>query len=309
VTVLVVGNCTVDLSFAVPRFPQAGETVLAQEKHVDLGGKGANQALVAHRFGAAVRLAAPIGTDADGDWAVARLAATGLDTGAILRCAAPTDQSILYVTPDGENMIVSSHAAAASATPAWAEAAVTGLQADAAAATLLVQGNLPEETTRAALAAARGLGMRTMLNPAPIQYGYDRLFPLADIAIVNAVEARTLGRRDDPVEGARAIRDGGVPVVIVTLGSRGALVLDGDGERAFPAPKVTAVDTVGAGDTFCGALVACLDRGIAMASAVAVAVQAAALTVTRKGTQSSFPDAGEAAALIARHAETSGDLR
>jgi ribokinase len=298
VSVLVIGNCTVDLSFAVPRFPRAGETLLARERHVDLGGKGANQALVAYRFGAETRLAAPIGRDPEGDWAVAKLGAEGLGTDAILRSDTATDQSILYVTPDGENSIVSSHGAAASATPDWAVAAVVGAPA---ATSLLMQGNLTLETTRAALAAARGRGFRTLLNPAPIQYGYDSLFPLTDIAILNAGEARELGGDPDPIVAATAIHAGGVPSVIVTLGRAGAVLIGRAGRRDFPAPAVTAIDTVGAGDTFCGGLAACLDRGVAIGTAIAIAVEAASLAVTRRGTQASFPSAAEAAAIRTRH--------
>jgi ribokinase len=298
VSVLVIGNCTVDLSFAVERFPRAGETLLARERRVDLGGKGANQALVAHRFGVDARLAAPIGRDPEGDWAFARLAGEGLDTASILRSDTATDQSILYVTPDGENTIVSSHGAAASATPAWA---VETVERAPAGTSLLMQGNLTLETTRAALAAARGRGFRTLVNPAPIQYGYGSLFPLTDIAILNVVEARELGGADDPIEAATAIHAGGVPSVIVTLGARGAVLIDRGGRRSVPAPAVAAIDTVGAGDTFCGALAACLDRDIAIGTALAVAVESASLAVTRRGTQSSFPSAAEAAAILARH--------
>lgn len=297
-SVLVIGNCTVDLSFAVARFPRAGETLLARERRVDLGGKGANQALVAHRFGSETRLAAPIGRDAEGDWAVAKLGAEGLGTDLILRSDTATDQSILYVTPDGENTIVSSHGAAASATPAWA---IETVERAPVGTSLLMQGNLTFETTRAALAAARGRGFRTLVNPAPIQYGFEFLFPLTDVAILNAGEARDLGGRPEPIESATAIHEGGVPTVIVTLGADGAVLIDRDGRRGFPAPKVTAVDTVGAGDTFCGALAACLDRGIAIDMAIAVAVESASLAVTRQGTQSSFPSATEAAAILARH--------
>lgn len=297
-TVLVIGNCTVDLSFAVPRFPRAGETLLARERRVDLGGKGANQALVAYRFGSETRLAAPIGRDPEGDWAVAKLGAEGLDTGLILRSDTATDQSILYVTPDGENTIVSSHGAAASATPAWAIATVDRAPA---ATSLLMQGNLTLSTTRAALEAARARGFRTLVNPAPIQYGYESLFPLTGVAILNAGEARDLGGATDPIEAATAIHRSGVPAVIVTLGAGGAVLIDRDGRRSFPAPKVTAIDTVGAGDTFCGALAACLDRGIGIGVAIAVAVESASLAVTRQGTQSSFPGTAEAAAILARH--------
>jgi ribokinase len=295
-SILVVGNCSIDLTFAVDQFPAPGETLLARERRVDLGGKGANQAVVAHRFGVRTALAAPIGNDAEGDLACARLSREGLDLSLVLRTDAPTDQSILYVTPDGENTIVSSHQAAASATPEWARGAVA---ATGARDWLVTQGNLALETTCAALAAGRAAGMRTCVNPAPIQYGYDAVFPLCDMVIVNEVEAVALGGSADPLAAGKAIRSGGVPVVLVTLGAAGAVLIDGSGASNFLAPAVAVVDTAGAGDTFCGALVACLDRDLPIAGAVRAAVEAASLSVTRRGTQSSFPDSVEAAAILA----------
>lgn len=296
--VLVIGNCTVDLSFAVPRFPKAGETLLARERRVDLGGKGANQAMVAHRFGVDTILAAPIGQDMEGNWACARLAAEGLSLAEIKRTETPTDQSIIYVTPDGENSIVSSHQAAAEATTEWAEAATTRAPAGAY---LLMQGNLPLEATSAALRAARARGLTTMINPAPIQYAYDQLFPLTDLAVLNEIEATELGRKSDPIAAGRAIHDAGVATVIVTLGAEGAVLIGEEAPTRFSAPCVAAIDTVGAGDVFCGALVACLARKLALETALQVASAAASLAVTRQGTQASFPTAAEAAEILRRH--------
>jgi ribokinase len=300
VRVLVIGNCTVDLSFAVPRFPRAGETLLADEKFIDLGGKGANQAVVAARFGAQTVLAAPIGCDVEGDWARSRLEAEGLASDALLRVESLTDQSIIYVAPGGENCIVSTHRAAAAATPEWAASILSryARRGDI----LLMQGNLALETTRAALDFARRSGVTTILNPAPIQYSYDRLLPSTDIVIVNEIEASELGERDDPIAGGQVIwADGSVPYVIVTLGSHGAVLISAEGLVRVPAPIVAAVDTVGAGDTLCGAFAAALATGISITSALRVAITAASLAVTRKGTQSSFPTAVEAADILARH--------
>jgi len=297
--VIVIGNCTVDLSFSVPRFPRAGETLLADGKFVDLGGKGANQAVVASRFGAATIFAAPIGRDVEGEWACGKLEAEGLAPDTLLRVDAPTDQSILYVAPGGENCIVSSHQAAAVAAPDWA----TGILDRCAAPgdMLLMQGNLRLETTRAALEAARGLGVTTILNPAPIQYRYGSLLPWTDIVILNEIEATEIGERGDPVASGQAICAGGVPHSIVTLGREGAVLIGGGGLARLPAPFVEAVDTVGAGDTLCGAFAAALAGGFEIAMALRIAIEAASLAVTRKGTQSSFPSAAEAAGILARH--------
>jgi ribokinase len=300
VKVVVIGNCTVDLSFAVPRFPRAGETLLAHEKLMDLGGKGANQAVVAARFGAKTLLAAPLGRDAEGEWALARLTAEGFPRETLLRGDFSTDQSIIYVKPGGENCIVSSHEGAAAATPEWA----ANILASYAGPNdiLLMQGNLAMDTTLEALKTARRSGMRTLLNPAPIHYDYEHLLRWSDIVVLNEIEAMDLGGKHDPIAGGQAIHDRGVPYALVTLGHEGAVLIGGDYDLLrLPAPMVEAIDTVGAGDTLCGAFAAALARGFEIAKALRVGVDAASLAVTRKGSQSSFPTATEAAQILARH--------
>src|SRR5205823_10912685 len=236
--------------------------------------------------------------DAEGSWACARLVAEGLSPAGIQRTDTATDQSIIYVTPDGENSLVSSHQAAAQVTPKWAEAAIAATPQDAH---LLMQGNLSLPTTCAALTAARARGLRTMVNPAPIQYAYDLVFQSTDIAVLNVIEAVELGRHGDPIAAGQAIHDGVVSTVIITLGAEGAVLIGGDAPIRFPAPRVPALDTVGAGDVFCGALVACLARQISLAPALEIAIAAASLAVTRRGTQASFPTPAEATAILHRH--------
>ena len=134
--------------------------------------------------------------------------------------------------------------------------------------------------------AARARNLRTVVNPAPIQYSYEQIFPLTDVALLNEVEARELGGGDDAIAAARGIHESGVGTVIVTLGAQGAMAISRSGRERMSAPSVAAVDTVGAGDVFCGALVACLARGTSLLAALRVAVEAASLSVTRRGTLS-----------------------
>lgn len=292
---IVMGNCTIDVSFAVGRLPREGESVLASDRQVDLGGKGANQAVVAARFGAETVLAAPIGVDGDGDWAYGRLAAEGLQLDAILREEASSDQSVIFVSTDGENCIVSTCRAARSASPDWSR--ITLQRYAEGGDILLMQGNLSLETTHTALAVARESGLMTIVNPAPVQYSWASLFPMANVVILNRIEAIELGGLNDPVAAATAIQAGGVPCVILTLGSEGAVLLEAQGITRLSARVVEAVDTVGAGDTLCGAFAAGLARGLSPADSLRLAMEAALLTVTRKGTQASFPTRAEARAL------------
>ena len=298
--VLVIGNCTLDIAFHVPRFPRPGETVLAGGSARDLGGKGANQAVAAARGGAPVSFCAALGADETGDAMRARLAEEGVDTEHVFTPPDPTDESIIYVTPGGENSIVSTHAAAASMDMAAARPA---LEAADPGDVLLMQGNLSHEATRGCLEEGRRRRAVTVLNPAPIQYGYESIWPFVEFAILNEVESADLTGSADPATAARRLRDRGVSHVVVTLGARGALVADGESTREVPAEPVEAVDTTGAGDVFCGVFVASMARGLSAGPAARAAVRAATLSVTRHGTQSAFPTRSEIERILAEASE------
>ena len=289
--VLVIGNCTLDISFRVPRFPRPGETLLALDSTRDLGGKGVNQAVAAVRSGVPVSLSAAVGADEIGTAVRARLCEEGVGLDHVATLAVPTDESIIYVTPDGENSIVSTHAAAASMDLTLVRPA---LAAASAGDIVLMQGNLSHDLTRACLEAARCRQAVTVLNPAPIQYGFDAIWPFVDCAILNEVESDDLTGSADPVTAAQRLLARGVRHVIVTLGARGALVAREDGAtQAIPADAVEAVDTTGAGDVFCGVYVAAMARGLEIEPAARAAARAATLSVTRHGTQSVFPNRAE----------------
>ncbi|MFO1056119.1 MAG: ribokinase [Dongiaceae bacterium] len=297
----VVGNAVLDITFELDRLPQPGETLLARARRTDVGGKGLNQAIVARRAGGTVRFAAAVGRDAEAALIGERMAAEGLAADGLLVGPGPTDQSIIHLDRAGENMIVSTAAQARGLTAA---ALLPRLEGLGPADLLLMQGNLTRAATEACLRRARAAGARTLLNPAPIDWDYGGLWPLVDLAIVNEGEACRLGGVDDPLAAARGLGAGGAGAVVVTLGPRGAVLLRGSAAERFPAPAVTAVDTAGAGDVFCGVLAAALSPGIPegpmpMRDAVAWAVAAASLSVTRPGTSSAFPAAAELARLRA----------
>jgi ribokinase len=238
-----------------------------------------NQAVTAHRAGAVVRFVAAIGHDSGAGLVLKRLAAEGMATDGLHRVQAPTDESLVLVAGDtGENAIVSTAAATRALPPAAALAAMEEL---APGSLVLLQGNLSRRLTAAALHRAREHGLRTMLNPAPVAFDYAGLFELVDVAVLNAVEAKAL-----KPEAAGA--------VILTQGGEGArLVVKGRTVRHEPAPKVTAVDTSGAGDVVCGVVAAALSIGLELAAALRWAVAAAALKVTRPGAFAGLPTGPE----------------
>jgi ribokinase len=297
-TVHVIGNAVLDITFELDRLPRRGETLLARARRTDIGGKGLNQAIVARRAGASVTFVAPIGQDVEAGLIRDRIVGEGLSADGLIAGPGPSDQSIIHLDRDGENMIVSTALQARSLTP---EALLPRLAGLRAGDLLLMQGNLTRTATEACLARARAAGVRTLLNPAPIDFDYGGLWPLVDVAIVNEGEACRLGGHYEAVDAATRLLPAGAAAVVVTLGPGGAFVLL-QGKQAFfaEAPEVTAVDTAGAGDVFCGVLAAALADGLSAADGLAWAVAAASLSVTRPGTSSAFPTAAELARLRAR---------
>ena len=294
-TVVVVGNAMVDVAYQVERLPGSGETVLARERTVDVGGKGLNQAVIARRAGAEVRFCAGLGGDPAAGIIRACLEAGGLSTAWLVSMPCATDESIVYVARAGENCIVSTDEAARHLAPTHTEGVLSGV---APGDVLLLQGNLSREVTGMCLARAREAEATTILNPAPIAFDYTGLWPMVDIAILNQIEAQTLTGEVEIDTATAVLRSRGTGKVVVTLGPEGALVQEELGlPQHVPAPAVTAVDTTGAGDVLAGVVAAGIDRGLPLLSAVRWAIAAASHKVTRRGTSSGFPTSDELAAL------------
>lgn len=288
-TVYVVGNVTEDLVYSMPHLPREGETLIAESRIADIGGKGLNQALLLARAGCDVRLLAAVGKDPAGARAHALLQRE-IPGAALKVVETPTDQSIVYVARGGENHILSTSFAADALTPRDVSAALPAIGAED---TLIVQGNLAQETTQAALAAARGARAWTVANPSPIRWSWDGIWPLVDLAVVNRPELEQLTGQKDTARTVARLHRAGAGGVLLTLGGAGALLYGANGELATPAVSVDAVDTTGAGDTFAATFVAARLRGIPAAAALRAAAAAAALTVSRRGTLSAFPSQEE----------------
>lgn len=300
--VLVVGSLNMDLRIRTPRLPAPGETLTGSGFDTDGGGKGANQAVAAARQGARVAMLGAVGQDAHGAALLAALQADGIDTHAVERIAGtPSGTAAILLMPDGENSIVVIPGANHALTPERVRAQADRLRQ---ARVVVAQLECPLDAVAEALAIAREAGAVTVLNAAPVQPLGDALLGQLDWLVVNEIEAAALAGM--PVPGpaeARAVaeqlRRRGPRQVLVTLGAEGLVLAGPEGTLALPAPRVQAVDTTGAGDTVVGALAAALAAGRPLREALTRAQAAAALAVTRLGTQSAMPTAAEVDHLVA----------
>lgn len=292
-TIHVVGNVCVDMSFRLARLPQPGETLNAVAAGEGVGGKGANQAVAAARTCAAVTLWAPLGKDVAGGAVEAQLAAEIADL-RLSRLDLPSDRSVILIDRDGENVIVTAAACAEAFDPLTM---TTLRQSWAAGHMLLMQGNLGPALTKACLRAARQAGLFTIFNPSPLAVNADDL-TIVSLLIVNQPEAEALTGAGDAERAARQLNAAGAENVIVTLGSAGAFVLEASGAGLhIPTADIAAVDTSGAGDCFAGTIVGLLAQGAKLPDAARLATRAAGIAVGRPGTLASFPTRAELAAL------------
>lgn len=290
--VVVVGSANVDLVVDVPRHPGGGETILGGDLRRSPGGKGANQAVAAARAGGAdTSFVGALGHDESGELLLASLDGAGVRTDLVERVEAPTGTALITVSPDGENAIVVAPGANSHVRIGAAQAERLG-----AADVVLAQLEIPLDVVLAA-AAVRRPGAVLALNAAPSRDLPDEMWAVLDLLVVNEHEALDLAgaaAADDAVERLAAILLERVPAVVVTLGGAGCLVAQrGDAPVRVPAPRVDAVDTTGAGDTFCGVLAAALAGGATLVDAARTASFAGALAVTRPGAQDAVPTADE----------------
>ncbi len=318
--VLVQGSLNVDHVAQIPHLPIPGETVLGEAFHIFAGGKGLNQAIAARRLGADVRLIGCIGQDYLGDLLQATLLADGVEASLVTRqpefgtgvCC------VLVGIADGQNMIGSIRQANMALDAAMIDAAFDQIAAEPAEArpnVFLAQCETEVGGVVRGLQRARDLRMTTILNLAPIPQGAldDQLFQLSDILIVNEIEAGLLtGMSVDgfapAATAAQALLARGPTQVVITLGALGAMYsardvagtdpATGITHRDWPAYAVRAVDATAAGDAFCGAFASKVAAEAPIDEAMAFALAAGALTVTRPGAAPSLPTHLEVEAML-----------
>ncbi|HEY6792476.1 MAG TPA: ribokinase [Trebonia sp.] len=292
-SVLVVGSVNADLVVGVDRRPAAGETVLGSDLATFPGGKGANQAVAAARLGASVAFLGRVGTDSFAAFLRDNLDREGVATGQLLAVPGPSGVALITVDPAGDNSIIVAPGANARLTAQGIEAARAAFEA---ARVVSAQLEVPVEAVEAAARLAAATGARFILNLSPAREVPPALLAAADPLVVNEHEAafllgdgRPASERPGPAASAAALLARGPRSVVITLGADGAYAADAGGGAHVRSPRVTVVDTTGAGDAFTGALAWRLSAGDTLPAAAALAARVGAAAVTARGAQGSYP--------------------
>jgi len=289
-SVLVAGSANVDFVVRAPLIPAPGETVLGGDLMVTPGGKGANQAVACARAGGvATAMLLALGDDPFAPLIEASLKGAGVAL-RVVRTTRPTGAALICVSDEAENAITVAPGANAALAP-------EDLGDLAGVGVVVLQLETPLPTVAAFARKARAQGVRVILNAAPAQALPADLLALVDVLIVNEAELAILSGRSGTV--AQQLRSLKAPCAVATLGARGCCAFADGTYWLQPAFPVAAVDTTGAGDTFCGVLAGALCSGAALPEALRRASAAAALATTRLGAQPSAPSGPEIDALLA----------
>jgi len=268
--IAVVGSINADLVVQMPKLPSRGETVSSAEPAWFPGGKGANQAVAAARMGGNVSMFGAIGADEPGQMCLSALKQSGVNVDAVEKVSSPTSTALVMVEHSGENQIVVADGANQYASFDAAQIS----SADA----VIVQFEIPESVIVEVGKAAKGI---FCVNAAPVRELSEELASLIDVLIVNEHEFAQLG---EPKSG----------LVIVTAGAKEVVAYqNGEVVAKSQPPKVEALDTVGAGDTFVGAFVVAYASGKTIPDSLDLACAASALSTLKLGAHSGMPTASE----------------
>ncbi len=287
--IIVMGSFVADLMGRASHIPVEGETVKGNFFKVGPGGKGANQAVAAARAGGDVSMITKLGNDSFGEMAIKNFISEGINTQFVFRSDDyATGAALIMVSEEtGQNSIIVIPGACGQLIEGEVTSAIQKL---APADVLVLQLETNFEAISASLKVAKELGLKILLNPAPAHEIPEEYYSMIDYLAPNETEASTLSgiqvdTIDDAKNAAKALRAKGAKNIIITLGEKGALILDEKNNYYhLPSFKVNAIDTTGAGDAFNGAFALALAEGKDIVSAAIFASAAAAISVTRIGT-------------------------
>ncbi len=289
--ILIIGSSNTDMVIKAARIPVPGETILGGEFKMGPGGKGANQAVAAARLGGDVTFVCKVGRDVFGENAVKGYQKDGINTDHILYSDKPSGVALILVDDQGENVISVAPGANGDITPEDIESVRPVIEA---ADYVILQLEIPAETVAKAAEIGHAAGACVILNPAPACRLPEEIFKNLSLITPNQTEIALLtGVEGDIAAAMKKLHDMGVKDIILTLGSKGSAIWNGDGYDLVPAQKVKAVDATAAGDTFCGGLCVGLSEGLSLKEAAEFATKASALTVQKLGAQESIPHRSE----------------
>ncbi len=288
--ILVIGSSNTDMVVYTKHLPAPGETVMGGEFKVFAGGKGANQAVAAARSGAEVAFLGAFGEDSFGAERIADLDREGIDTSRVKRMKdVSSGVALIMVDSHAENII----SVAPGANDRLLPSDLDRIEFSEFGS-VVIQMEIPLETVESAIERAARAGCFTILNPAPAWPLSKRVLKNVDLLVPNRGELEIvvgtpLPGEDALIPSARKILEDGPRNLVVTLGSKGSLLVEPKGTCRIDARPVKAVDTTGAGDCFIGSLAAALSLENSLREAVEYATAAAALSVQRSGAQNSMP--------------------
>lgn len=298
--IVIVGSTMIDMVAYTERVPEAGETIFGKSFATGFGGKGANQAVMAKRFGGSVSMVNTLGDDVFGDSVLKNFHEQGVDTTYIARTEGASGVAPIWVEADGTNRIIVIPGANNAMTPDQAQSALEGLKEYQM---VIGQLEIPQAVTTQGFITAKKNGATTILNPAPFAEISPELMAVSDWVIPNETEFAGMHPQGLEPTSDEIILELAATLktrFAVTLGDKGAALttLDGSVIRVS-APKVTAIDSTGAGDAFVGSFAYALSIGLPEEQALALGCAAASDSVTRLGTQTSYPTPVQAAAILA----------
>ena len=298
-TVVVVGSTMMDMITYIDTIPESGETLIGDSFALGFGGKGANQSVMAARMGANVYMVNTLGDDVFGDSTLKNFQDQGINTTFVARTAGASGVAPIWVEKDGSNRIICVPGSNNAMTPAQATHAIESIKD---IDIVIGQLEIPQEVTAAAFRAAQARGIITILNPAPFAPLSAELLAASDWVAPNEHEFAAMHPRNLSPNSDETIRDLAKFLgkrILVTLGELGAVFTTKSGEiTRIPSPKVHAIDTTGAGDSFVGSFAFGLASGMPEELAVKLGCACASKSVTRRGTQSSYSSKEEAQEII-----------
>ncbi|MCP8856878.1 ribokinase [Latilactobacillus fuchuensis] len=302
--ITVIGSNMFELTTYTDRMPVQGETIEAGEFEMGFGGKGANQAIAAARLGSAVNFITMVGDDEFGQQQIDNYEQNGISLKGVGTCHGSSGVAPIFVDPSSDNRILIIKGANEQLTPAVLDHQIELIKNSKL---IVLQQEISLETNYHAIELGQKYQVPVLLNPAPandhlnIDYVSKTTFFTpneTELATLTGMPTTTL---DEIKAAAYSLVERGVQNLIITLGSKGALWVDHDHDEIIPGMKVKAVDTTGAGDSFIGSFAHYYTDGEAIGTALRHANQYAAMTVTKRGSQKSYPSKQELPALLAQY--------